>query len=170
MMGAMLADWVLKDNKTDIAKFHIPVSTNALRLLLVLVCAICVEIRPHQGIYFRFLILAFGAIFFVWLLNEISRRTLFSIPLLEKAGKGSYSIYLVHMLWLLLIQHFLLDNPKLATQALRPLRQMLDTRTLHGWIIQISIILFGCWIFYLLVEKPFHGWARSFGRSDANRE
>lgn len=102
-------------------------------------------LRFHTPIGYPWTLNLFAVVALFWLEREIA---FFSAhpPLssLEWAGKWSYSLYLVH-LPLATLSLSLLGGP-----ARGPLR----------WLFQVTFTYVGCYLFYLLVEKPSHHLAR----------
>ncbi|MBD2113573.1 MULTISPECIES: acyltransferase family protein [Cyanophyceae] len=107
---------------------------------------VCSALRFHSPIKYPWTLTLFAVFAFFWLEKEILYyRVNAPIPLLEKAGKGSYSIYLVHLL-----------GPALYVYWSLPI----FSPVMH-WLVQIIFTLLLCCVFYLLVEKPSHSLARA---------
>ncbi|MBD1872864.1 acyltransferase [Nodosilinea sp. FACHB-131] len=106
----------------------------------------CSALRFHSPIKYPWTLTLFAVFAFFWLEKEVLYyRINAPVPLFEKAGKGSYSIYLVHLL-----------GPALYTYWSLPT----FSPVMH-WLIQIIFTLLLCYVFYLLVEKPSHLLARA---------
>lgn len=107
---------------------------------------ICSALRFHSPIKYPWTLTLFAVFAFFWLEKEVLYyRNNAPVPLFERAGKGSYSIYLVHLL-----------GPALYTYWSLPI----FSPVMH-WFIQTMFTLLLCYIFYLLVEKPSHSLARA---------
>ncbi len=110
--------------------------------LLSFICSIA---NFHSPIKYPLNLTLFAVFAFFWLGQEIAYHQLRDPhPLFENAGKGSYSIYLFHLLAPPL--YILLKLPTFS-----PLLQ---------WVVQIAFALPICYVFYLLVERPSHSLAR----------
>ena len=106
---------------------------------------ICSALRFHSPIKYPWTLTLFAVFAFFWLGKEILHYQAHApAPILENAGKGSYSIYLVHLL-----------GPALYTFWSLPMFSPIT-----HWLVQIIFTLLLCYIFYLLVEKPSHSLAR----------
>jgi peptidoglycan/LPS O-acetylase OafA/YrhL len=85
-----------------------------------------------------------------WLAQEIRRYAdRPAPPLLELAGRASYSLYLIH----------------LSAYAAIALLALPDFGDAINWLVRMLLILGMGWLFYLLVEAPAHNLARFAGRS-----
>lgn len=106
---------------------------------------ICSALRFHSPIKYPWSLTLFAVFTFFWLDKEILYyRANAPVPLLERAGRGSYSIYLIHLLGPALYAYWSLPTFSPA---------------IH-WLLQIIFTLLLCYVFYLLVEKPSHALAR----------
>ena len=108
-----------------------------------------------------FLMLLTGGLLFLWLRMELSHNTLIFPRFLETAGKWSYSVYLTHILFQDAWSNFISSSHWLRLYPLRYIRRALDLKTLHGWGLELIAVFIGAYVFYWLVEKPSHRWARS---------
>jgi peptidoglycan/LPS O-acetylase OafA/YrhL len=100
----------------------------------------------HAHIGFPWTMMLFGPAAYGWLRREIAyHRSRPPWALLEWAGLWSYSIYAMHMV---------LPDMVRSLGALRHLNQTL------GWALLVVLVLAGCYLFYLLVEKPSHWLGR----------
>lgn len=89
----------------------------------------------------------FAILVFFWLRNEIAYyQTYQPLKWLEKAGAGSYSLYLIHPIILNALSHY----------------QNFLGEGLLRWIVTLIEIILLSTIFYFLVEKPSHLLARIF--------
>ncbi len=110
----------------------------------------CLLLRFHAHIGYPWTLPFFGVYSYFWLGQEISCSRAFAPPRwLENAGKGSYSIYLVHLLGFPLYRRLAL--PLWESAGLL-------------WTAKIIFTLILCFLFYLLVEKPFHALARNLAQ------
>jgi peptidoglycan/LPS O-acetylase OafA/YrhL len=99
----------------------------------------------HSPIKHGLTLTLFAVFAFFWLGKEIVYYQRNSPPqLFENAGKGSYSIYLFH----------LLAPPLYAVLLLPKFNPIVD------WFVQIVFSLLLCYVGYVLVEKPSHALAR----------
>jgi peptidoglycan/LPS O-acetylase OafA/YrhL len=90
------------------------------------------------------LLYPFIAYSFFWLDREIAHmRSVGAVPVLEWAGRWSYSIYLMHGMILVSLSPTTPIGPALI------------------WAIKLVAILAGSYCFYLIVERPAHQLARS---------
>ncbi len=91
---------------------------------------------------------------FFWLNREINHvRSSGASPLLEWAGRWSYSIYLMHSIVLV---------------CLAPLGAVMSPALL--WIMKLAVIWTGSYAFYLTIERPAQQFARSVGRRFARQQ
>ncbi|GBO55653.1 O-antigen acetylase [Pseudanabaena sp. lw0831] len=110
-----------------------------------LLSLICSALRFHSPIKYPWTLTVFAIFAFFWLGKEILHyQNHIPWPIFENAGKGSYSIYLVHVLGPALYKFLSLPT---------------FTPVMH-WFVNIVFTFFLCYIFYLLVEKPSHSLAR----------
>jgi peptidoglycan/LPS O-acetylase OafA/YrhL len=110
---------------------------------------VCSVLRFHSPLKYPWTLNVFAILAAVWLAKELSRaREVAPSPLLEGAGKMSYSIYLAHLhadaIWARLHVPYLGD--------------------VLQWIVTTSFALGICYAFYRVVEKPSHELARAIGR------
>jgi peptidoglycan/LPS O-acetylase OafA/YrhL len=106
---------------------------------------ICSAANFHSPLKFPLNLSLFAVFAFFWLSREIVYfQSHAPNRIFENAGKGSYSIYLFHLLAPPL--YILLKLPTFS-----PVLQ---------WCVQIAFSLPICYVFYLLVERPSHNLAR----------
>ena len=110
--------------------------------------SVCSVLRFHTLVTYPWSLSLFGVFVFFWLSKEIGYyRTHAPLRLLENSGKGSYSIYLVHLLGFALFEHL--------------------PHTIFGptivWFAQLWFTLLLCYVFYLFIERPSHLLARMLG-------
>jgi peptidoglycan/LPS O-acetylase OafA/YrhL len=99
----------------------------------------------HTAIHQTFTGLCIGIVYYFWLRAEIGYyRDRAPWKLLVWAGRWSYSLYLMH--------------PIIVGLCLRYNPLMLESRL--GWIVAMAVILLGSYMFYLIVERPSHNFAR----------
>jgi peptidoglycan/LPS O-acetylase OafA/YrhL len=111
--------------------------------------AVASVLRFHSPIKYPWTLNLFAILAAFWLAKEISRARVFPpSALLERAGKWSYSIYLVHL-------HAAALYASLRLPYLGDLLQ---------WLVKTSFALLVCYAFYRLVEKPSHELARHMGK------
>jgi peptidoglycan/LPS O-acetylase OafA/YrhL len=111
-------------------------------------------LRFHSPIGYPWTLTLFGAFSFFWLRAEILNAQLRPPhPLLESAGRGSYSLYLIH-------------RPAVAAYALLPLAA---PALMSGWIMTMAWVFLAASVFYWAVERPSHKLARWIGRSASRR-
>jgi peptidoglycan/LPS O-acetylase OafA/YrhL len=66
---------------------------------------------------------------------------------LERAGLGSYSLYLVHLPTLIVLYSLVGDVDPWV-----------------GWVLQWAVVFAVAWLFHRTVERPAHSLARGLGR------
>ena len=102
-------------------------------------------LRFHSPVKYPVTLNLFAILVFFWLSREIAYyQDRMPISIFERAGKWSYSLYLVH-------PHGQLIWKSLPAFAL-PL--------ILNWPIHLAFILICAFAFYWLIEKPTHQWAR----------
>jgi peptidoglycan/LPS O-acetylase OafA/YrhL len=105
-------------------------------------------LRFHSPIKYPWTLNLFGFLAGLWLLREISYRRAFPAPLvLERGGRWSYSIYLVH----------------LQAAALFALLGLPGLGRYSTWLLLTGFTLAGCYAFARLIEFPSHRFARLAG-------
>ena len=120
---------------------------------LVWVCAwICEMLNFKAGVYFPQTMVMFGFIAFLWLRKELSfqvERIEMGITtrILAAAGAWSYSLYLMHVPARDIFQRVKLPN----------------FGPLVNWALSTVFIMAFSYIFYLIVERPSHRFARKVG-------
>lgn len=106
----------------------------------------CSALRFYSPVKYPWTLTVYAIFVFFWLEKEIiyyQIKTPSSV--LENAGKGSYSIYLIHLHGAALYAYLSLPITNMALQ----------------WLIQIALTLLVCYIFYFFIEKPSHFLARN---------
>ncbi len=99
----------------------------------------------HAHIGYPWTMMPFGVAVFIWLRNEIAYyRTRAPWAVLEWAGLWSYSIYAMHMVL-----------PDVAPRFLSA-----GLGKTSGWAALVLFVLAGCYLFYLVAEKPSHWLGR----------
>ncbi|HSD06042.1 acyltransferase [Flavobacterium sp.] len=144
LLGVKLAE---RYQKNDFAPITFQ-QLNMYRLTVWFLSIICSIARFHLHISFAFSLPLFSIVAFFWLEKEIiyyqnKKENRF----LDYGGLMSYSIYLIHSQIFFLIEYIF--NVKI-----------LSNNFLLSMLAIVSSLFFS-WIFYLLVEKPSHLFARS---------
>ena len=162
LLGAALADWIANDNQAELSRFYVPLSPGLQRFIVVILFGLeySCSLEIHAIDLTR---LVAGALFFIWLVNELGKKTLRTPGFLERAGKWSYSLYLTHTIWVEFVRRGKLPQ----SYSFRWIRELLDLKTLHGWGLGVLMILAASYLFYRIVEKPSHQWSRRLGRATA---
>ena len=102
-------------------------------------------LRFHSPIKYPWTLTLFAVFAFFWLEKEILYYQKHAPwPLFESAGKGSYSIYLIHLL-----------GPALYAYLAFPVFGVIVQ-----WVVQLIFTLLLCYSFCLVVERPSHLLAR----------
>lgn len=139
LLGVKIAEDIHSDDQTSVKIVF-------LYRVTVLICSVVLYILKEE--YFVSYIISmnfFSILCYCWLKNEIIySRYKNKMGFTEQLGKSSYSLYIFHPLVILIINTYLSIN------------------NLTSIIIIISTIILS-YIFYLLVEKPFHHFARFTG-------
>ena len=108
----------------------------------------CSVLQSH-GLGYPWTLNVFAVFAAYWLAREIAyARNNLPSPLLERAGKWSYSIYLVH-------HHAAAVQARFEVPALSPVPH---------FVLTTSFALGFSYAFFRLVEKPSHEFARRIGR------
>lgn len=114
---------------------------------------LCSAMRFHTPIKYPWTLTLFAIFAFFWLQKEIIHfKNHAPIPFLERAGRSSYSIYLVHKLAPALYLYFLIPKP---------------ANPFLFWLVEMAFTASLCFMFYKLVEKPSHFWARQIAKKIA---
>ena len=109
----------------------------------------CSFLRFHSALKHPWTLNLFAIFVYFWLSKEIAFYRQHQVSrVLEKAGKWSYSIYLLH----------------LHGQAIFILLAFSPFAAGMNWIIKIAFVLLVSYTFYLTVEKPSHYLARRVAR------
>lgn len=124
-------------------------STGAIwlsRLLIALISIACCYLRFHQYVSYLITMNLIAPVMYFWLQKEIQYyKAHSSIPLLEKWGKFSYSVYLIHPTLFVILEIWL------------PL-------TMATYFLYLAITLAVSWLFYRAVERPSHQLAQRLSR------
>lgn len=109
----------------------------------------CSFLRFHSPLRHPWTLNLFAVFVYFWLVNEIAfYRQHQASNTLEKAGKWSYSLYLLH----------------LHGQAIFFLLAFAPFTANLNWMVKIAFILLVSYAFYLTIEKPSHFMARRIAR------
>ena len=123
------------------------------RFLVWGVSVICSILNFHSPLVHVWTLNLFALVAGWWLALEIRRyQCRLPSPFLERAGLGSYSLYLTH----------------LAAGAAVSMLGLPDLGATVNWILRIGLVLGMAYLFYRLVEFPVHRLARHAGRALAN--
>jgi len=136
-----------KDLKKKQVK-HLFLKLSILRSLVFLSSVIASVIKFHAEVSYAITLPIFSLLVYIWLQYEliyhISRK---ENKLLIYGGKISYSIYLIHALILHALEYFWeIKNLPI---------------NLFFYLIAILLSLTTSWLFYVMIEKPSHKFARS---------
>lgn len=141
LLGCQLAESWRSIESYKITNTHIW----SWRFTVWLFSSLCSVMRFHSPIGYPWSLNLFAIFVFFWLQREIAYYSgKQPVSLFEKGGKWSYSIYLVHLHGFALFS--MLSIPYLGGVL--------------SWIVRTTFILIACYIFYLVVERPSHSWAR----------
>ena len=103
----------------------------------------------HAKIGFPYTLNIFSIFCFFWLRAEILHfKDCPTVSWMENAGKWSYSLYLLHG----------------TIDKLFHLLPSLNFGIFINWSIKFSLILIFSYLFYIIIEKPSHNFAKSIGR------
>jgi peptidoglycan/LPS O-acetylase OafA/YrhL len=131
---------------------RLPVSTRAIwgwRLIVWFTAGALLGLRFHSRVGYPHTLNYFAILSYFWLQREIRYfRDVKPLRLLEWGGKWSYSLYLLHVS-ANVISHDM-DIPNLGF--------------ILNWFLHFGSTLGCCYVFYLLVEKPSHSFARWIGK------
>jgi peptidoglycan/LPS O-acetylase OafA/YrhL len=110
---------------------------------------ICSVLKFHSPVGYPLTLNFFAILAFYWIQREIAfYRFRQPVLVLEKAGRWSYSMYLIH----------------LHAQALYVLAGVPMLIAPFRWVFHLAFLLSICYAFYLLVELPSHNLARHLSR------
>ena len=141
LLGCHLADSLDRNPGTNV----MPSTIWKWRLSVWAGASLASVLMFHAGVGYPWTMLVFGPAIYFWLRNEISYyRTRTPWAVLEWAGLWSYSIYAMHLVLPDLIR-------KLPLNWFGPGMK---------WGLLVILVLIGCYLFYLLVEKPSHWLGR----------
>jgi peptidoglycan/LPS O-acetylase OafA/YrhL len=146
IMGCMVAEWMT--NGWPLKK-QFKFSIWLIRGM-VFICSVLLSVlRFHTFVGYPWTLNFFGVLASLWFFIELQHFSQVKpTKVLEYIGVFSYSIYLMHV-------------------PLHEVFSKLDLPSLGyvlNWLISNSVIIFGCWIFFLLIEKPSHFLARWLGQ------
>lgn len=122
------------------------------RVVVLFTSSLTFSCMLHLKIGFPWTLNFFGIVVFFWLKKEVYTKPENCFPLLEWAGKWSYSLYLMH----------------------GPLSNVFDRMNLwtpHAtveWTLRIAFVLTLSYMFYLAFEKTSHHLARSITQKKTN--
>lgn len=117
------------------------------RVWIIVLGSICSVLRFHSPVGYPWTLNLFAIAGSYWLIRELTFRTTFAPPrLLESAGLWSYSLYLLHI-----------PAMHLHTRLFGP---MATPTPAAYWLSMVAFVLGTCFVFYLLVERPSHRFAR----------
>jgi peptidoglycan/LPS O-acetylase OafA/YrhL len=110
--------------------------------------SLCSVLRFHTTLTYPWTLNPFALVATLWLVREIAYRRQFPAPAaLERGGRWSYSIYLVH-----------LQGVAVFGLLHLPFREKFVT-----WFLELGITLGVCYAFARLIEFPSHRLARRIG-------
>ena len=129
-----------------------PVSDRAIwiwRLSVWFTSGVCLGLRFHSPIGFPHTLNYFAILSYFWLQQEVRYFRHANPPrILEWGGKWSYSLYLLHVPANGVYNHIFMPN----------------LGFIINWFLRVGWTLGCSYVFYLLVEKPSHAFARWVGR------
>lgn len=119
------------------------------RLVAWVSSCVCLLLRFHTPVGYPWSLGVFGIIAYLWLRQEICYFRRVRPPrMLEWAGAWSYSLYLMHI-------------PAAVIFGMLPF----TVGEPHGeWLAKYSFLLFFCYCFFRVIERPSHLLARALGR------
>jgi peptidoglycan/LPS O-acetylase OafA/YrhL len=110
---------------------------------------VCSVLKFHSPIGYPLTLNFFAILAFFWIQREIAYyQQRQPVPILEKAGAWSYSMYLIH----------------LHAQAIYLLIGIPALFLPLSWITHLAFVLGVCYLFYLLIERPSHKLARHLSK------
>jgi peptidoglycan/LPS O-acetylase OafA/YrhL len=143
LLGCLLAENTdrLRELPGEVKIWHWRIAAWALS-------SFCAVLRFHSPVKYPITLTLFGVFAFFWIRSEIvyymNRNP---NQTFENLGRGSYSIYLAHIIGMALFAMlFAAEMPDMLKLVLR-----------------YSFILLVCYVFYILIEKPSHSLARLIG-------
>lgn len=120
----------------------------SFRALLTVISIACCYLRFHQFVSYLITMNLMAPLMYFWLRDEIQYYKYHaSIPLLEKWGKFSYSVYLIHPTLFVVLELWMPLN--MAT-----------------YFLYLGTVLGVSWLFYQAVEKPSHQLAQRLSRME----
>jgi len=121
----------------------------AWRFAIWFASCVSLGLRFHSSIGFPHTLNWFAILAYFWLEREIAYfRKAQPNPPLQWAGQWSYSLYLMHVA----------ANVIFIRAAIPNFGFIVNWSLRFGWVLVVS------YVFYLIVEKPSHSFARSLGR------
>lgn len=130
---------------------------NVWRLSIFLASVLCSVLRFHSPIGYPWTLNIFSIAVYFWLKNEIlywNGSDTAAVNWLERSGSWSYSLYLTHTLSQKLFRSFLGSD---------------RSGSVFTWIFEMSFILLGAYLFFLLFERTSHHFARKVARGHLRR-
>jgi len=115
------------------------------RALVLFFSSLTFSCMLHLKIGFPWTLNFFAIVTFFWLKNEIYTRKENCFPILEWAGKWSYSLYLMHGPLANVFNRMKLKTPHVTIE----------------WTLRLMFVLIFSYLFYLAFEKTSHHLARS---------
>lgn len=141
LLGCYLAEEVRKGTVREVSVTAIW----AWRGAIFSAAWVCSALRFHSPVGYPWTLNLFAVLVALWLYKEIAFRRRIAPPrALEWAGVWSYSLYLLHFSAGLLFERLF---PSLSDSPFR-------------WLLTVLFVLFACYLFYLVVERPGHWIAR----------
>jgi peptidoglycan/LPS O-acetylase OafA/YrhL len=153
LLGCVLAERM----KLGTAKTLPPSSRSiwAWRLMIWLLSVVASALEFHSPIGAPITLNIFAVAVFFWLEREVLwANARGAVPILEWFGRWSYSTYLMHL--------------PIATATVI-LCRLAGVRVSFADPLTILVVLFGCYLFYRLVEDPSHRLAKTIARLIASR-
>ena len=133
--------WLLGVLISEKENFQVYISTKKIVTYRIVVFAISVVLNYlnfHGHLSYLISMNFFAIILYYWIQNEIAYyKTHKPVSILEKLGKFSYSIYILHPVCYAFIAQKL-------------------NLSFVNYLITISITILFCYIFYLIIERPAH--------------
>ena len=141
LLGCLLAQQVAAGKSSSVTAAQIW----SWRMAAWALSSFCSVLRFHSPLKYPWTLNVFAVFVYFWLTKEIAYfREHRASRLLERGGKWSYSIYLLH----------------LHGQALFVLLAFSPFGAGLNWVMKISFVLLVSYTFYRVIEKPSHGLAR----------
>lgn len=117
------------------------------RLIVWLISCVCLVLRWRTPIGYPWTLNFFAILVYFWFTKELPYLKYHSPSrLLEWAGRWSYSMYLMHFSIGSALHYLALPN----------------FGYIINWTITTGLTLCGCYLFYVLIERPSHQFARRY--------